>query len=67
MRGQIIEKKKIDNNNLGLGSDLRQAIKVVNADYQLLDWEDQEFLSRVLRAALANLETNEEAKNNGTN
>jgi hypothetical protein len=67
MRGQIKEKNRHDSNNLELGSNLRQAIKIVNADYQRLDWEDQEFLSRVLRAALANLEINEEAKNNGTN
>lgn len=28
--------------------DLRQAIRVINAEYQHIDWEDQDFLNRVL-------------------
>jgi hypothetical protein len=41
-----------------LSRDLRQAIKVVNAEYQQIDWEDQAFLNRVLNDALENLESN---------
>ena len=47
------------NQNESLSRDLRQAIKVVNADYQQIDWEDQAFLNRVLNDALATLETKE--------
>jgi hypothetical protein len=37
--------------------DLRQAINIINAEYQKIDWEDQAFLSRVLTDALSNFET----------
>lgn len=37
--------------------DLRQAIKVVNADYQQIDWEDRAFLNRVLNEVLKIFET----------
>jgi hypothetical protein len=36
--------------------DLRQAIRVINAEYQLIDWEDQDFLNRVLSDALETFE-----------
>ena len=36
--------------------DIRQALKVINAEYQQIDWEDQEFLNRVLFNALKWLE-----------
>ena len=36
--------------------DLRQAIRVINAEYQLIDWEDQDFLKRVLIDALETFE-----------
>ena len=44
-----------------LSRDLRQAIKVINAEYQQIDWEDQAFLNRVLTAALENLKVREVA------
>lgn len=36
--------------------DLRQTIKVINADYQQIDWEDTSFLNRVLTDALTFIE-----------
>jgi len=39
---------------------LRQAIRVINSDYQNIDWEDQDFLNRVLTDVLETLETSEE-------
>ena len=45
--------------NENLSRNLRQAIKVINAEYQQIDWEDQEFLNRVLTDALENLEAKE--------
>ena len=39
--------------------DLRQAVKIVNAEYQKIDWEDQEFLNRVLDCAIKILEAPE--------
>lgn len=42
--------------NDNLSRDLRQAIKIINAEYQQIDWEDQAFLNRVLSDALRNLE-----------
>ncbi len=42
-----------------LSRDLRQAIRIINADYQQIDWEDQSFLNQVLRNALQNLEIKE--------
>lgn len=42
-----------------LSCDLRQAIKVINAEYQQMDWEDQAFLNRVLNKVLQNLEAKE--------
>lgn len=44
-----------------LSRDLRQAIKVINAEYQQIDWEDQAFLNRVLTNALENLKIKEAA------
>ena len=41
--------------------DLRQAIKVINAEYQQIDWKDQAFLNRVLSSALETLEVKEMA------
>lgn len=38
-----------------ISSDLRQAIRVINAEYQQIDWEDQTFLNRVLTNALETL------------
>ena len=43
-----------------LKQDLRQAIRIINADYQQIDWEDQSFLNRVLMDALKNLEAKED-------
>lgn len=40
-----------------LSRDLRQAINIINAEYQKMDWEDQAFLNRVLTDALSNFET----------
>lgn len=40
-----------------LSRDLHQAIKVINAEYQKIDWEDQAFLNRVLTNALNFIET----------
>ena len=42
-----------------LSRDLWQAIKVINAEYQQIDWEDQKFLNRVLTDAVENLEAKE--------
>lgn len=42
-----------------LSHDLRQAIRIINADYQQIDWEDQTFLNHVLQNALQNLEVKE--------
>ena len=39
--------------------DLRQAIRVINAEYQQIDWEDQDFLNRVLADALKAIEKGE--------
>lgn len=39
-----------------LSRDLRQAIKVINTEYQQIDWEDRTFLNRVLNEALGRLE-----------
>lgn len=35
-----------------LGGDLRQAIEIINADYQQMDWEDRAFLNQVLNTVL---------------
>ena len=51
--------------NENLSRDLRQAVKIINAEYQQIDWEDQTFLNRVLRNALGNLEVNEANVKNG--
>ncbi len=40
-----------------LSRDLRQAIKIINAEYQQIDWEDQRFLNCVLTDALSNFES----------
>lgn len=47
--------------NEHLSHDLRQAIHVINAEYQQIDWEDQVFLNRVLTNALQHLEAKEVA------
>ena len=39
-----------------LSRDLRQAIKVINADYQQIDWEDSAFLNCVPTDALTFIE-----------
>ncbi len=44
-------------NNENLRRDLRQPVKIINAEYQQLDWEDQAFLNRVLTDALSSFET----------
>lgn len=45
--------------NKNLGRDLRRAVKIVNAEYQQIEWEDQAFLNHVLRNALNSLENRE--------
>jgi hypothetical protein len=45
--------------NENLCRDLRQAIKVINAEYQPIDWEDQTFLNYVLNTLLETLEGEE--------
>ena len=45
--------------NENLRRDLRQAVKIINAEYQQIDWEDQAFLNYVLRNALNTLENRE--------
>lgn len=42
--------------NENLSRDLRQAINIINAEYQRIDWEDQAFLNRVLADALSTFE-----------
>lgn len=42
--------------NENLSRDLRQAIKIINAEYQPIDWEDQAFLNHVLTDALTLVE-----------
>lgn len=51
--------------NQKLNSQLRQAIKVINAEYQQIDWEDQAFLNRVLTNVLQSLEVKEGNVNYG--
>lgn len=46
------------NRDESLSRDLRQAIKIINADYQQIDWEEQAFLNRVLSDDLKCIETN---------
>jgi hypothetical protein len=36
--------------------DLLEAIKIINAEYQQIDWEDQAFLNRVLTDVLSSFE-----------
>jgi hypothetical protein len=45
--------------NKSLDQHLRQAIRIVNAEYQQIDWEDQTFLTRVLTDALTFIENSE--------
>lgn len=45
--------------NENLSRDLWQAIRIINADYQQIDWEDQTFLNHVLRNALQSLTVKE--------
>ncbi len=42
--------------NENLSRDLQQAINLINAEYQQIDWEDQAFLNRVLTDTLSNFE-----------
>jgi len=42
--------------NEKLRIDLQQAVKIINAEYHQIDWEDQAFLNRVLTDALASFE-----------
>ncbi len=42
-----------------LSRELRQAIKIINAEYQQIDWEDQAFLNRVLSNVLETLKAKE--------
>jgi hypothetical protein len=51
----IQQKTELHTNHLS--RDLRQAVKVINAEYQQIDWEDQTFLNRVLTDALNFIET----------
>ncbi len=44
---------------INLSGDLRQAIEIINADYQQIDWEDQAFLNQVLNTVLNTFEYNE--------
>ncbi len=39
-----------------LDLDLQQTIKIVHAEYQQIDWEDQAFLTRVLTDAVIFIE-----------
>src|SRR5687768_627371 len=48
--------------NENLSRNLRQAIKVINAEYQQIDWEDQAFLNCVLTNAIEILEGKGELK-----
>lgn len=48
-----------------LSRDLRLAIKIINAEYQQIDWEDQSFLNRVLNKVLKNLEASGGIQSNG--
>lgn len=47
---------KIEQPTEKVSRDLRQAIKVINADYQQIDWEDKLFFNRVLTDALTFIE-----------
>ncbi|CAN5426036.1 hypothetical protein BH18ACI1_BH18ACI1_11400 [soil metagenome] len=42
--------------NENLRCDLQQAVKIINTEYQQLDWEDQAFLNRVFTDALPSFE-----------
>ncbi len=42
-----------------LKPNLRQAVKIINAEYQQIDWEDQAFLNRVLTNAPSSFEAKE--------
>lgn len=52
---QPISKKSKTN----LSRDLRQAIKIINADYQQMDWEDRAFLNHILSDVLNDLNKKE--------
>lgn len=54
---------KIETSIEKVSRDLRQAIKVINADYQQIDWEDQTFLNRVLSDSIRFLEVKEGNRN----
>lgn len=53
---EIIKVKQPKKDRQQIGSDLRQAIKIINAEYQQIDYEDQLFLNRVLTDTLKTLE-----------
>ncbi|MGI8542160.1 MAG: hypothetical protein ACR2MD_01615 [Aridibacter sp.] len=44
---------------INLSGDLQQAIKIINADYQQIDWEDRAFLNQVLNTVLNTFEYKE--------
>ena len=54
---------KIEQPTERISRNLRQAIKVINADYQPIDWEDQAFLNHVLNDAISTLEGKEGSRN----
>ena len=60
-----VKQRSSETQNANLARDFRQAIQVINGDYQQIDWEDRTFLNRVLKDALKNLEVKEGSQNNG--
>ncbi len=53
---RAVNQPKIEQSTDKVSRDLRQAIKVINPDYQQIDWEDTAFLNRVLTDALTFIE-----------
>jgi hypothetical protein len=53
---QSLVRCEINQKDSEICRDIRQAIIVVNTEYQQLDWEDTLFLNRVLNNALKTLE-----------
>ena len=62
-----VNQPKIEPSIENVSRDLRQAIKVINADYQQIDWEDTAFLNRVLNNALKKLGKQGGRVKDGTN
>jgi tRNA U34 2-thiouridine synthase MnmA/TrmU len=52
----IEQAKKKEKEKVDLIQDFRQALKVINAEYQRIDWEERDFLSRVLNKTIEGLE-----------